>query len=93
MPLVQLPVHHIALNNANDPMGDARRHLGRQMERGISQQHIVEEALRTQARHSGATTASSVTPPDFSPVELYYAETQAIGAATEENVIAALQAS
>jgi hypothetical protein len=88
MPVVT--VVHIVFNDSNDPGRVARRHVGREIGKGVKQSEIVTDAW--QRRHApvpNAITTTTWRAPPFMPVEIYY-DPAVVGGASEQEVINAL---
>ena len=81
---------HLVFDAANDPQGFAKRHVGRQMARGIPQSEVVREAwLHRHDPVPNAITSTAFRAPPFIAVEIYY-DPDAVGDAPEEEVAKAL---
>jgi hypothetical protein len=88
MPVVT--VVHIVFDNANDPGRVARRHIAREIGKGMKQIDIVSEAWqRRQSPVANAVTSTTWRAPPFMPVEIYY-DPSVVGSACEQEVINAL---
>ena len=88
MPVVT--VAHIVFDNSNDPGRVARRHVGREIGKGMKQTDIVSNAW--QRRHApvpNAITSTTWQAPPFTPVEIYY-DPSVVDGASEQEVIDAL---
>lgn len=90
MPIVT--VVHIIFDNSNDPGSVARRHVAREIARGVRQTEVVREAwhLRHTSIPNTVTSTSAAWPaPPFTGVEIYY-DPVVVGHAPEKEVIDAL---
>jgi hypothetical protein len=88
MPVVT--VVHIVFDNTNDPGRVARRHIGREIGKGMKQSDIVREAWQhRQDPVPNAVTSTSWRAPPFTAVEIYY-DPSVVGSAPEQEVIDAL---
>lgn len=88
MPVVT--VVHIVFDNRNDPGRVARRHVGREIGKGMKQTDIVSNAWqRRYAPVPNAITSTTWQAPPFTPVEIYY-DPSVVGSASEQEVIDAL---
>jgi hypothetical protein len=88
MPVIT--VVHIIFDKTNDPGGVARRHVAREIGKGMKQTEIVSEAWRH--RHSpvpNAITSTTWRAPPFMAVEIYY-DPSLVSGASEQEVIDAL---
>ena len=83
MPVVT--VAHIVFDNSNDPGRVARRHVAREIGKGMKQTEIVSNAWqRRQAPVRNAITSTSWQAPPFMP------DPAVVGGASEREVIDAL---
>jgi hypothetical protein len=88
MPVVT--VAHIVFDNSNDPGRVARRHVGREIGKGMKQADIASNAWqRRHAPVSNAITSTTWQAPPFTPVEIYY-DPSVVDGASEQEVINAL---
>jgi hypothetical protein len=81
---------HIVFDNSNDPGGVARRHVGKEIGKGMKQTDIVSNAW--QRRHAPVPNVIERTTwqaPPFAPVEIYY-DPSVVDGASEQEVIDAL---
>lgn len=89
MPIVT--VVHIIFDNDNDPGSVARRHVAREISRGVTQTAVVSEAWHH--RHTSVpaitTTSAAWDAPPFTAVEIYY-DPMVVRDAPEKEVIDAL---
>jgi len=85
MPVVT--VAHIVFDHTNDPNGVARRHVAREIGKGMKQTDIVRAAW--QHRYSSvpnAITSTTWRAPLFVAVEIYY-DPSVVSGASEQEVI------
>ena len=90
MPIVT--VVHIIFDNSNDPGSVARRHVAREISRGVRQTDVVREAWNqrhTPVPNAITTTSAAWEAPPFTAVEIYY-DPVVVGDAPEKEVIDAL---
>jgi hypothetical protein len=83
-------VVHIVFDQTNDPGGVARRHVAREIGKGMKQTDIVREAW--QHRHTpapNAVTSTTWRAPPFTAVEIYF-DPSVVGDASEQEVIDSL---
>jgi hypothetical protein len=88
MPIVT--VVHIIFDNSNDPGGVARRHIAREIGKGVRQTDVVREAWyhpHTPVPDVPITSTSATWPaPPFTAVEIYY-DPMVVDGAPEKDVI------
>jgi hypothetical protein len=83
-------VVHIVFDPADDPHGFARRHIGREVGRGISQSDIVRDAwVHRHHPVPNAITSTAFRAPPFTATEIYF-DPAVVGGASEKEVIEAL---
>jgi hypothetical protein len=81
---------HLVFDRENDPQGFAKRHVGRQLAKGVAQSEVVREAwLHRHDPIPNAVTSTAFRAPPFIPVEIYY-DPEVVGDASEEEVANAL---
>jgi hypothetical protein len=84
---------HIPFPNSNDPDGWARRHVGRELVKGISPSDVVKNAWMH--RHNpiiNAVTSRTISAPPFLPTGIDYEPAVADGASEQEVVDALIKA-
>jgi hypothetical protein len=83
-------VVHIVFDQTNDPGRVARRHIAREISKGMKQADIVNEAWwHRHSPVSNAVTSTTWRAPPFTAVEIYY-DPSVVGGASEQKVIDAL---
>lgn len=90
MPIVT--VVHIIFDNSNDPGSVARRHVAREIGKGVRQTEVVRDAwCQRHASVPNAITSTSATwpAPPFTATEIYY-DPAVVGNAAEKEVVDAL---
>lgn len=81
---------HLVFNSDNDPQGFAKRHVARQLARGMPQSEVVREAwLHRHDPVPNAITSTAFRAPPFTAAEIYY-DPDVVGDAPEEEVAQAL---
>jgi hypothetical protein len=84
---------HILLDNANDPVGSARRHIGRRVGQQSKQSDIVRDAwVQRNAPSGNAISSTSINAPPFTAVEIYYDPNVTSGASELEVIDALIKA-
>jgi hypothetical protein len=90
MPIVT--VVHIIFDNSNDPGSVARRHVAREISKGVRQTDVVHEAWHhrhTSIPNKITNTSAAWLAPPFTAVEIYY-DPVVVDHAPENEVIDAL---